>query len=294
MDGAADVAETTYTPFQSEPDAAPVRLIVRRVKPTPGSQLALVATYSYHGFITNRDGEMLELEADHRRHAEIENAIRDLKYGVGLNHLPSGRFAANGAWLAVQVMAHNLARWTARIGLGERIVTTKTLRRRFFALAGRLTVRHAPHPASATALALGNPVQSRLGPGCERFHSQLDDPSATDPPSCQLNVPANSRHLGPRALSPCPIPPSPSPQPLQAAIGAPKSACRPPPNLPSTRIRARTIASVTSSPLPVSSRRPSVSIGGFGLSLLPRLRVRLDPGPEIAYLCWSQCRMQSM
>ena len=89
MDGAADVAETTCTPFQSEPDAAPVRLIVRRLKPTPGSQLALFAKYSYHGFITDRDGEMLELEADHRRHAEIENAIRDLKHGVGLNHLPS-------------------------------------------------------------------------------------------------------------------------------------------------------------------------------------------------------------
>ena len=112
MDGAADVAETTYTPFQSEPGAAPARLIVRRVKPTPGSQLALLATYSYHAFITDRHGDTLELEADHRRHAEIENAIRDLKYGVGLNHLPSGRFAANAAWLAVQVMAHNLARWT--------------------------------------------------------------------------------------------------------------------------------------------------------------------------------------
>ena len=72
MDGAADVAETTYTPFQAEPDAAPVRLIVRRVKPTPGSQLALFATYSYHGFITDREGDTLELEADHRRHAEIE------------------------------------------------------------------------------------------------------------------------------------------------------------------------------------------------------------------------------
>ena len=139
MDGAADVAETTYIPFQSEPDAAPVRLIVRRVRPTPGSQLALFATYSYHGFITDRDGETLELEAGHRRHAEIENAIRDLKYGVGLNHLPSGRFAANAAWLAVQVMAHNLARWTARLGLGEQVVTTKTMRRRFFSLAGRLT-----------------------------------------------------------------------------------------------------------------------------------------------------------
>ena len=68
-----------------------------------------------------------------------ENAIRDLKYGVGLNHMPSGRFAANGAWLAVQVMAHNLARWTARIGLGQQIVTTKTLRRRVFALVGRIT-----------------------------------------------------------------------------------------------------------------------------------------------------------
>ena len=139
MEGAADVAETTYVPFQHEPDAVPVRLIVRRVQPTPGSQLALLATYSYHAFITDREGDTLYLEADHRRHAEIENAIRDLKYGVGLNHLPSGRFPANGAWLAVQVLAHNLARWTTRIGLGEQLMTTKTLRRRFFSLAGRIT-----------------------------------------------------------------------------------------------------------------------------------------------------------
>ena len=135
------MAETAYTPFASEPDAAPVRLIVRRVKPTPGSQLALFANHSYHAFITGRQGDTLELEADHRRHAKVENAIRDLKYGVGLNHLPSGRFAANAAWLAVQVVAHNLARWTGRIALGEAAATTKTLRRRFFALAGRITCK---------------------------------------------------------------------------------------------------------------------------------------------------------
>ncbi len=147
MEGAADVAETTYVPFQHEPDTVTVRLIVRRVKPTPGSQLALFADYSYHAFITDRDGDTLDLEADHRRHAEIENAIRDpassaaqaLKYGVGLNHLPSGRFPANAAWLAVQVMAHNLARWTTRIGPGQPVMTTKTLRRRFFSLPGRIT-----------------------------------------------------------------------------------------------------------------------------------------------------------
>ena len=46
---------------------------------------------------------------------------------------------ADAACLAVQVIAHNLARWTARIALGEQLVTTKTLRRRFYSLAGRLT-----------------------------------------------------------------------------------------------------------------------------------------------------------
>ena len=71
-----DVAETTYTPFQGEPDAAPVR---HRPKGGPRPELALFASYSYHGFITDRDGDM-ELEVDHRRHAEVENAIH-LKYG---------------------------------------------------------------------------------------------------------------------------------------------------------------------------------------------------------------------
>ena len=80
QDGAA-VAETTYQPFGAK--GRPCRLIVRRVRPTPGSQLALFAEFSYHAFITDRTGPMLDLEADHRRHAEVENTIRDLKYGVG-------------------------------------------------------------------------------------------------------------------------------------------------------------------------------------------------------------------
>jgi hypothetical protein len=137
LDGGADVAETSYRPFGRK--GRVMRLIVRRVRPTPGSQLALFCDYDYHPFITDRDGSTLELEADHRRHAEVENTIRDLKYGVGLNHLPSGRFAANAAWLTLNVIAHNLARWTSRIGLGETLITTKTLRARYLDLPGRLT-----------------------------------------------------------------------------------------------------------------------------------------------------------
>ena len=91
MDGAADVAETTYTPFQSEPDATPVRLIVRRVKPTPGSQLALFTTYSYHAFITDpgrRDpgtgGRSPPPRRDRERHPGPEVRCRAEPHAVGV------------------------------------------------------------------------------------------------------------------------------------------------------------------------------------------------------------------
>ena len=92
--------------------------------------------------------DRIRIAFDDRHQAAVNagllfTATRDQKHGVGLNHLPSGRFAANAAWLSAQVMAHNLARWMARLGLGAQIVTTKTLRRRFFSIA----------------LALGSPVQ---------------------------------------------------------------------------------------------------------------------------------------
>jgi Transposase DDE domain group 1 len=58
-----------------------------------------------------------------------------------LAHLPSGRFAANAAWLLAATLAHNLLRWTATIGLGIRDeqIVAKTLRRTLLALPGRLT-----------------------------------------------------------------------------------------------------------------------------------------------------------
>jgi hypothetical protein len=64
-----------------------------------------------------------------------------LKAGAGLAHLPSGRFAANAAWLGAATLAHNLIRWTATLGLGIRDQQTvaKTLRRTLLALPGRLT-----------------------------------------------------------------------------------------------------------------------------------------------------------
>jgi hypothetical protein len=130
-DGVAQVAET---PYRGD------RLIVRRVRNLDDQQ-QLFPTWRYHAFVTNRIGTMLELDADHRRHAVCELAIRDLKAGAGLAHLPSGQFAANSAWLLAATLAHNLLRWTATLGLGvrEQQTVAKTLRRTLLALPGRLT-----------------------------------------------------------------------------------------------------------------------------------------------------------
>jgi len=138
MHDGADVAETTYTAFKGTRDERELRLIVRRVRPTPGSQLALDVVFDYHPFLTDRDGDTLSLEADHRRHAVVELGIRDLKAG-GLAHVPSGKFFANAAWLALAVLAHNIARWTLRAAGGRWAeATSETLRRKLVATPARL------------------------------------------------------------------------------------------------------------------------------------------------------------
>jgi hypothetical protein len=129
--GLAQVAETRH---QGD------RLIVRRTR-LVGQQAELFPNWRYHAFVTDRVGTTVWLDADHRRHAVVELCIRDLKGGVGLRHHPSGKFAANAAWLLIATLAHNLLRWVAAIGLGARgeLVVAKSLRRTLLALPGRIT-----------------------------------------------------------------------------------------------------------------------------------------------------------
>jgi hypothetical protein len=111
---------------------------VRRVRPTPGSQLALFTAWDYHAFLTDRTGNLLELEADHRRHAVVEQTIAELN-SAGLAHLPSGDFMANAAWLGLAVTAHNLGRAVGQLaGPDLNTATAATLRRKVFTVPGRL------------------------------------------------------------------------------------------------------------------------------------------------------------
>ena len=130
LGGIAQVAETRYRGM---------RLVVRRTRLVE-AQGELVPDWRHHAFVSDRLGSAIELDADHRRHAVIELAIRDIKEGSGLAHCPSGRFFANSAWLVIASLAHNLVRWIAQIGLGiQGTVVAATIRRRLVAVPGRIT-----------------------------------------------------------------------------------------------------------------------------------------------------------
>jgi hypothetical protein len=130
-----------------------MRVIVRRERPHPGAQLSLFEEadgYRYQLFATNtpahpapgratRLGQIAFLEARHRAHARVEDAIRNAK-NTGLGHLPSASFEINQAWLLAAGIAADLLAWlrllclTGALAAGE----PKTLRYRLLHVAARL------------------------------------------------------------------------------------------------------------------------------------------------------------
>jgi hypothetical protein len=135
--------------------------------------------------VTDRGGDVLEVEADHRRHAVVEQSIAELK-SAGLAHLPSGTFMANAAWLALAVIAHNLARAVGALA-GTPRTTMTTLRRRLFTIPGRPGPLGPPAAPPAThAMALGRAVR-------ERAHRNHRTP---EPRLTHRSVSTHSRNLG--------------------------------------------------------------------------------------------------
>ena len=114
------------------------RLIVRRTR-LVGAQAELWPDWRHHAFLTNRTDPIETVESEHRQHAVVELAIRDLK-DQALAHFPSGKFLANAAWTVIAALAHNLLRWTTLIGLPDTVIpTARTLRRRLLSVPGRIT-----------------------------------------------------------------------------------------------------------------------------------------------------------
>ena len=99
----------------------------------------LLPTWELFPFVTNRTDTLATVEAEHRQHAVVELAIRDLK-DQALAHFPSGQFFANAAWTVIAASRTTCCAGPRVIGLpGQTIRTARTLRRRLLTLPGRLT-----------------------------------------------------------------------------------------------------------------------------------------------------------
>lgn len=143
----AEVAEIEFSAFSSRKKAeqVPGRLVVRRIpelnpKATEG-QPTLFDTHRFHAFFTTIDAATLDaVAADkvHRKHARIEQVNADLKDSA-LAHLPSGKFAANSAWLLCAVMAYNLTRTGGVLAAGQFAkARTGTIRVRIITIPARI------------------------------------------------------------------------------------------------------------------------------------------------------------
>jgi hypothetical protein len=148
----AEVAETGYTAFTGAPvhrwphdaqRAMDARLIIRRVKEqnTAPGQGELFPAWRYHALFTDSPVETVQAEAQHCAHAIIEQVFADCYHGP-LAHLPSGKFAANAAWLTCAAIAHNLLRAAGTLASpGHAKARAATIRRDLIHLAAR-TARH--------------------------------------------------------------------------------------------------------------------------------------------------------
>jgi hypothetical protein len=140
----AQVAETSYTAFESSSHKITARLIVRRVRernPAPPGQEELFPLWRYHAFLTDNDEPAVDADLTHRGHAIVEQVFADVIDGP-LAHLPSGRFAANAAWLTLAAMTHNLTRAAGVLAGGPFAkARAATLRRKLICVPARIAHR---------------------------------------------------------------------------------------------------------------------------------------------------------
>ncbi|MFE3002893.1 IS1380 family transposase, partial [Nocardia sp. NPDC059246] len=123
--------------FASTKDRTTARLIVRRVKDARYPD-ALFPLWRYHPFFTNSHEPVADADITHRRHAIIETVFSDLIDGP-LAHIPSGRFAANSAWVLCAAIAHNLLHAAGTLARGAHTrARGATLRRKLVNIPARL------------------------------------------------------------------------------------------------------------------------------------------------------------
>jgi hypothetical protein len=127
-----------------------MRIFARRERPHPGAQLTLFEAedgWRYTLWVTNRPaatrgwlGQPAYIDAAHRVHARVEDAIRTGK-DCGIGKFPSTSLAMNKAWQAAALTGATLLAWLKLLALDGSLARAepKTLRYRILHAAARLT-----------------------------------------------------------------------------------------------------------------------------------------------------------
>lgn len=138
-DPTEQIAESVYS---FEQGTGAWRLVVVR---RPKRQFDLFGgLYEYRVVITNMAWDARRLVLWHRERATSENWIKELKDGFGIEHVPSGRFDSNAAFMQIVMLAYNLVGALKQLALPVdwQSWTIKTLRYRLLHIAA-VWVRHA-------------------------------------------------------------------------------------------------------------------------------------------------------
>jgi len=121
----------------------PFRLVIQRWR-EPQLNLFEPNGYRHYVIATNRDelsaSEVVEF---HNKRGRVENSIKELKIGFGMEQMTSGDFRANALWFALGVLASNLVQGMKLLFLDPewRSKTAATLRWQLIQVAGRV-IRH--------------------------------------------------------------------------------------------------------------------------------------------------------
>jgi hypothetical protein len=147
-DGAWVAEVTSLVDLSAWPTGS--RLIIRKERPHPGAQLSVfdvVEGMRHTAFLTDTapgqvPGQIGGLELRHRRHARIEDRIRQAK-ATGLRNLPCRAAPENHAWLEVVLAAADLVAWAKLICFADDPAIARceidTFRYRILHTAARLT-----------------------------------------------------------------------------------------------------------------------------------------------------------
>jgi len=134
-----EIAETVHTMNGTE---KAFRLVVLRWK-KPQAELFEPDPYCYHAIASSLECAAEEVVWEYNGRGQMENVIKELKGGIGMESLPCGDFRANAFWFALGVLTYNTFVLQKELLLPEeyRAKTIGTLRWALIGIAGKV-VRH--------------------------------------------------------------------------------------------------------------------------------------------------------